>query len=69
MIIFKVYFYFRLPVCLSVYVYMHESAVDCRGQKRASNLLELEIQEDVCGLLNINSGNQTQILCKSSVHS
>ena len=46
-------------MCIHMWAYVHMSAVTCRDQKRALDLLELELQVVVTFL---GPGNQTQIL-------
>lgn len=60
------YFKEIMCTCVSVYRYVHMSAGACKGQKKASNFLQLELWVIVP---DMGPGNWTQVLCKSSMYS
>ena len=63
-----VYFYIvYMNVCLQVCVYTKCATCAHRGQKRVSDVLELELQVVVS--LPVDAGNWTHVLCKSRKYS
>ena len=63
---FEIYFFFSVCVCVCAwfYVYVLSACSILRSQKRASDLLELELQMVVS--LHMGAGNQIHVLWKGS---